>query len=160
MIDAVTFTDVETVPAFTTICAKPCASLVAVALAGVSVKPPTEVFSAKLTVAPARGPPEESRTLKTTVELSGRPASPEIQGVELRPSSAPKAPEAPKEKGTDAVPPAKVPASPPSAGPGYTPPAQTPPAPAVLLPPLRPVSETNASMPAGQENSLQAGRRS
>src|SRR5579862_472464 len=74
--DAVTFTEVATVPASTTICTRPCESLVAVADEGVSVIPPTLELSLKLTGVPLRGPPEASSTLNTTVELSGRLASP------------------------------------------------------------------------------------
>src|SRR5579862_8734074 len=45
--------------------------------------PPTLVFKVKLTVAPGRGPPEESTTLKTTVEVSPSPVpfNPIVVGV-------------------------------------------------------------------------------
>ncbi len=71
---AVTFTEVATVPALTTVCTLPFTSLMA--LAEVSVIPPVLVFSAKFTMAPDTGPLEESSTWNTTVELSGREASP------------------------------------------------------------------------------------
>ena len=80
--DAVTFTEVATVPALTTSCTLPLASLVAVENvagetgAGVIVMPPTVVLSEKSTVAPDTAPPEASSTRNTTVELSGRVASP------------------------------------------------------------------------------------
>src|SRR5690349_7516849 len=52
---AVTRMEVWAVPALTTVCAVPSAPVVA--LAGDSVRPPTDVFKLKLTVAPGRGPP-------------------------------------------------------------------------------------------------------
>ena len=72
---AVTFTEVATVPALTTVCTCPLASLVAVA--GVSVMPPTCVFSAKATGgAGDRRRRWHPARLNTTVALSGRLASP------------------------------------------------------------------------------------
>ena len=65
---AVTRTEVATVPPLTTVCAWPLTSVVADA--GDSVMPPTVVLNAKVTVAPARGPPEVSSTLKITVEVA------------------------------------------------------------------------------------------
>src|SRR5258708_11791336 len=71
---AVTFTEVAAVLALTTVCTLPCTSLIA--LAEVRVMPPVLVFSVKFTVAPDTGPLEESSAWNTTVELSGREASP------------------------------------------------------------------------------------
>ncbi len=71
---AVTFTDVATVPALTTVCTSPWLSLIA--LVEVSWMPPTDVFNEKATFAPWTEPFEASLTRKTTVELSGRSTSP------------------------------------------------------------------------------------
>src|SRR5512138_3718008 len=71
---AKTRTEVATVPAFTTVCARPWLSLVA--LADVNTMPPTDVFSEKVTVAPVTGPLDASRTRNTTVEASGCVALP------------------------------------------------------------------------------------
>lgn len=72
-VEAVTRTGVLTLPALTMICAKPAASVVAVAVAGVSVIPPTAVLNPKLTLLPLIGFPPVSSTLKTTVEVSTPP---------------------------------------------------------------------------------------
>src|SRR5882757_3791088 len=71
---AVTLTEVATVPALTCVCTSPLASLVAEV--DDNATPPTDVFSEKFTVAPGRAPLVLSNTLKTTVETSGRFASP------------------------------------------------------------------------------------
>ncbi len=71
---AVTRTVVATVPPLTMVCTWPAASVVPEA--GAMVMPPTLVLSEKVTVAPARGPPEVSSTLKMTVEVAEPPALP------------------------------------------------------------------------------------
>ncbi len=68
---AVTLTTVCTGPALTTVCTVPSAA--DVALEGDRLIPPTVVSRANETVTPARAPPVESVTLKTTVEVSLRP---------------------------------------------------------------------------------------
>jgi hypothetical protein len=72
---AVTDTVELTVPALTIVCTSPLASLVA--LVGFRVTPLfTADWSAKFTVAPERGPLDESFTRNTTVEVSGLPGPP------------------------------------------------------------------------------------
>ena len=71
---AVTRTAVATVPACTTVWTCPFASVMPDA--GARMMPPTVVSSEKLTVAPARGPPDVSSTWKMTVEVSWLPAAP------------------------------------------------------------------------------------
>jgi hypothetical protein len=73
-VDAVTRTVVATVPALTMVCTWPLASVTADV--GEIVIPPTEELSAKVTLAPARGPPEVSSTSKTTVEVADPPTLP------------------------------------------------------------------------------------
>jgi hypothetical protein len=73
-VEAVTRTLVATVPPLTMVCTWPLASVVAVA--GARVMPPTDVLSANVTAAPARGPPDVSSTLKTTVEVADPAALP------------------------------------------------------------------------------------
>src|SRR6516162_10052495 len=78
---AVTRTEVCTVPELTTVCTVPSAA--EVAEAGDRLTPPTVVFRLNVTFAPGRGPPVESTTLKTTVEVSARPVpfKPILAGV-------------------------------------------------------------------------------
>src|ERR1700731_2280879 len=68
---AVTRIDVCWVPELTTVCTVP--SEAEVAVAGERVIPPTVVLRLNETLTPGRGPPVESTTLKTTVEVSPNP---------------------------------------------------------------------------------------
>ncbi len=66
--EAVTVTDVCTVPELTTVCTVPSAAEVAVA--GERLRPPTVVFRAKVTETPGFGAPVASSTLKMSVEVT------------------------------------------------------------------------------------------
>lgn len=78
---AVTMTEVCPVPELTTVCTVP--STPETCVAGDRLNPPVVVLRLNDTVTPGRGPPLESTTLNTTVEvsLSPVPLRPMVAGV-------------------------------------------------------------------------------